>query len=100
MNTVLVWLIYLIFYLIVASTIFKTQKPLVSQGLLIIDASRSHSGTPHSVGPLWSSDQPDAETSTWQHMTLTRDRHLCNTSKQAALQVAVAEFGSFDYTAI
>ena len=35
---------------------------LVGQGLLIIEASRSH--TPHSVGPLWTSDQPDAETST------------------------------------
>jgi len=23
------------------------------------------------------SDQPDAETSTWQHTTLTRDRHPC-----------------------
>jgi len=25
-----------------------------------------HSDTPHSVGLLWTSDQPDAETSTWQ----------------------------------
>ena len=24
----------------------------------------------HSVGPLWMSDQPNAETSTWQHRTL------------------------------
>jgi hypothetical protein len=30
-----------------------------------------------SVGLLWTSDQPDAETSTWQHTTLTRDRHSC-----------------------
>jgi hypothetical protein len=37
---------------------------LVGQGLLIIEASRSHSDTPHSVGLLWTSDQPDAETST------------------------------------
>jgi len=87
-------------------TIFKTEQPLVGQGLIIIDASRSHSGTPHSVGLLWTSDQPDAETSTWQHMTLTRDRHPCpwrdsnrNTSKQAALDVAVTEIGSFGYTA-
>ena len=27
-------------------------------------ASRSHSGQPHSVGLLWTSDQPDAETAT------------------------------------
>ena len=40
------------------------QQPLVAQGLLVIEASRSHSDTPHSVGPLWTNDQPDAETST------------------------------------
>ena len=31
--------------------------------------------TPHWVGLLWTSDQPHAETSTWQHTTLTRDGH-------------------------
>jgi hypothetical protein len=31
------------------------QQPLVGQGLLIIEASRSHSDTPHSVGLLWAS---------------------------------------------
>ena len=39
------------------------QQPLVDQGL-IIEASRSHSDTPYSVGLLWMSDQPDTETST------------------------------------
>jgi hypothetical protein len=53
------------------------QQPLVGQGLLIIEASRSHSDTPHSVGLLWTGDQPDTETSTWQHTTLTTDRHPC-----------------------
>ena len=38
-------------------------QPIVGQGLLIIEASRSHSDTPHSVGLVWTSDQPDAETS-------------------------------------
>jgi hypothetical protein len=33
----------------------------VGQGLLMIEASRSHSDTPHSVGLLWTRDQPDAE---------------------------------------
>ena len=33
--------------------------------------------TPRSVGLLWTSDRPDAETSTWQHTALTRDRHPC-----------------------
>jgi hypothetical protein len=53
------------------------QQPPVGQGLLIIEASRLHSDTPHSVGLLWTSDQPDAETSTWKHKTLTTDRHPC-----------------------
>ena len=29
----------------------------------------------HSVGLLWTSDQPVAQTSTWQHTTLKTDRH-------------------------
>jgi hypothetical protein len=39
------------------------QQPLVGQGLLVIIASRWHSDTPHTVGLIWTSDQPDAETS-------------------------------------
>jgi len=47
-------------------------------GLLIIVASRSHPlDTSHSVGILWTGDQPVAETSILQHTTLTRDRHPC-----------------------
>jgi hypothetical protein len=53
------------------------EEPLVGQGLLIIEASKSHSNTPHSVRVLWTSDQLDAHTSTWQHKTLTRHRHPC-----------------------
>jgi hypothetical protein len=33
------------------------RKPVVGQGRLIVEASRSHSNTPHSVGLLWTSDQ-------------------------------------------
>ena len=41
-------------------------------------ASRSQSlDTPHSVGLLWTSDQPDAETCTWHHATLIRDGYPC-----------------------
>jgi len=47
------------------------QQPLVAQGPLIVEVPQSHSNKPHSVGLLWTSDQPDAETSTWQHTTLT-----------------------------
>jgi hypothetical protein len=43
------------------------QQRVMGHGLLIIEASRSRSNTPHSVGLLWAWDQPDAETSTWQH---------------------------------
>ena len=40
------------------------QQPLVGQVILIIETSRSHSDTPHWVGFLWTSDRPEAETST------------------------------------
>jgi len=43
--------------------LFTARQPLVGQGLLIIEASRSRSDTPHSVVLLWTSDQSDAETS-------------------------------------
>jgi len=33
--------------------------------------------TPHSVRLLWTSDQPDAETSIRKHTTPTTDRHPC-----------------------
>jgi len=51
---------------------------LESKGLLIPGGSRSHSDTPHSVGLLRTSDQPEAETPTWQHTTLIRERHPCS----------------------
>ena len=35
----------------------------------------SHPDTPHSVGLPWTSDQLVAETSTWQHKTITRYSH-------------------------
>jgi hypothetical protein len=41
------------------------QQGLMGQGPLIIEASRSHSDTPHAVELLWTSNQPDAETATW-----------------------------------
>jgi hypothetical protein len=40
------------------------QQPLVGQSRLIIEASRLHSDTRHSVGTLCTSDQPVAEPST------------------------------------
>ena len=38
------------------------RQPLAGQGLLIIEASRSHPDIPQSQGLLWTSYQPDAET--------------------------------------
>ena len=37
------------------------QQPLMGQGPLIIETSRWHSDTPHSVRLLWTSDKPDTE---------------------------------------
>jgi hypothetical protein len=51
------------------------QQHLVGQDFHIIEASRSHSDTPRSVGLLWTSDQPDADLTT---QTLTRNRYTCS----------------------
>jgi hypothetical protein len=39
------------------------EEPILGQGFLVNEASRSQSDTPHSVGLLWASEQPDPETS-------------------------------------
>jgi len=46
-------------------------------GLLIVEASRSHLDASELLGFLWTSDRPVAESSPWQHITLTRDNHPC-----------------------
>jgi hypothetical protein len=38
----------------------------------------THQDAQHSVGLLWRSDRPVAETSTWQHTTLKTDGHPCH----------------------
>ena len=66
------------------------QQPLVTTGLLIIDASRSHLDTKQSVGLLWASDQPDAENSDNTQQSRHTDIHApggirtCNPRKRAA----------------
>jgi len=57
---------------------FSGSTALMGLGLILTEVSRLHSDTPHSVGLLCTSDQPDAETPTWQHTTFTRDRCPCN----------------------
>jgi len=49
-----------------------TQQSVVSQGLLITEASRWRLDTPHSVGLTWTSDVPHNT-----HETLTTNRHPC-----------------------
>jgi len=43
---------------------FMARQPLVSHVLLMSEVPRSHSDIQHSVGLLWASDRPVAETST------------------------------------
>jgi hypothetical protein len=60
--------------------------------------------TPNSVGLLWTSDQPDPESSTWQHATLTRARcpsppswiRTHNRSKRAASDPRFRPSGKWD----
>jgi hypothetical protein len=65
------------------------KQPLVDQGLLIIKASRSHTDKPHSV--------PVAETSTWQHTTLTRDQHPCPRQDLQLECITVLNFVCYSY---
>jgi hypothetical protein len=62
---------------------FVAQLFLVGQGFLIIEDSRSHSDTQHTTQLLWTSVQPGAETSTWQHTTSTRNRLSRNSNLQS-----------------
>ena len=41
---------------------FMARQPLFGQGLLTVEASRSHSDTPHLLVLPWTIDQSDAET--------------------------------------
>jgi hypothetical protein len=58
------------------------QQPLVGQGLLIIEASRSHSDTPQSVRLLWTSDQADTQSST----CTTHNTHRRETSMTGGIR--------------
>jgi hypothetical protein len=51
-------IVYIYFFPIMA------QQPLVGQGLYISTVHDHTQGTPHSVGLLWTREQPVAETST------------------------------------
>jgi len=49
--------------------------------LLLVEVSISYSDTLHSVELLWKWVRPIAETSTWQHTTLTTDIHASGGSR-------------------
>jgi hypothetical protein len=54
------------------------NSPTVSLNLIFLRFSdHTYLDTPHSAWLLWTSDQPVAETSTWQQATLFRDKHPC-----------------------
>ena len=62
------------------------------QGLFILETLQSHSDTPHSVGLLWTSDQPDAKASLPDNAQRSQDTyvhaasgiHIDNPSKRTA----------------
>jgi len=75
---VCVWCVYICLYVCgVCVCVYNGSKTLAGRGLIFIEVSRSHSGTPHTVGLLWTSDQPDAQISICQHTTITTDRPPC-----------------------
>ena len=66
-------------YLVLFVVVYLAQQPPSgpwpphSRGFSI-----THNDAPHSVRLLWTNDQLDAETSTWQHTTFTTDKHPCH----------------------
>ena len=54
-------------------------RPNAGHGLLTLEVFyiTHNDDAPQSVGLLWTSDQLVAQTSTWQHTTLTTDKHPC-----------------------
>ena len=60
-------------------------RPLMGQGLLIIETSLSRPDTTHSVGLLWTKDQSVAETSTWKHTKFTGGIWTRSPNKRAVL---------------
>jgi len=51
------------------------KRTMASTFFRFVDSTQRH--TANSLEVLWTSDQPIAETSTWQHTTLTTDKHQC-----------------------
>jgi hypothetical protein len=75
------------------------QHPPVGRGFLIIEDTQSHSDTPHSEGHLWTSDQPDEDTSDNTQQSQQTCFHVIggirtrNASKRAAADRAAIGIG-------
>jgi hypothetical protein len=83
------------------------QQPLVGQGPINIEVSRSHWDTQHSVGLLWTSNQPDLENSDNTQLSEQTEIHSAcgirtrNPSKQNhALNRAATGVGDILYSFI
>jgi hypothetical protein len=86
-------------------SIFHGSTALVGLGLLVVESSRSHLDTPHLVGLLWASDEPDAETYLTTHNTEETGIHahgriqIHNPSKRATADLRLRQRGqSFHFT--
>jgi hypothetical protein len=84
-------------------TAFHCSTVLVGLNLLIVEVSRSHSNTPHSVVLLRTSDQLVADTPTWQQTTFKRDTHpwpgrirTRNPCKRKAADLRLRPWGLWD----
>jgi len=74
------------------------QQPVVGQSLIIIEASRSHSDTPHSVGVLRTSDQlRRRDLYLTRHDTHHRQTSIHNSSKGAAANPRLKERDNWDW---
>jgi hypothetical protein len=73
-------------------------RPDAGQGHFTVEASQSHSDTPCSVGLLWTSDQPDAETFTWKYTTLTTNFHAPDGQTHALERSGTGTDGQLNYS--
>ena len=75
------------------------QLSLVGQGLLIVEASRSHSGTPHLIGLLWTSDRPHSDNTQHSQQTFIHvfgGVRTHNPSRRAAADARLRPRGHWD----
>jgi len=61
------------------------RQPLVGQGLLTVEVSRSHSDTQQSVELPWMDDQPDRDLYLTTHNTFKRKTSLSSTGFKPAI---------------